>query len=81
MHRSFQDLARTTQVADVVTRSISGHATEQMQRHYSIVSETEQAEWLAKVLRMMDFRGRAPVGAAVGASPDETAKTQKAEPG
>ena len=52
MRRSFQDLARTAQVADVVRRSISGHATEQMQRHYSTVSETEQAEGLAKVLRM-----------------------------
>src|SRR5262249_48935456 len=29
MRRSFQDLARTAEVRDVVTRSISGHATEQ----------------------------------------------------
>src|ERR1700722_5963983 len=69
MRRSFQDLARSAQVNDVVTRSISGHATEQMQRHYSTVSDREQAEGLAKVLRMMDFRDRQTgVGAPVGAS-------------
>ena len=64
MRRSFQDLARSAQVNDVVTRSISGHATEQMQRHYSTVSESEQAEGLAKVLSMMDFRNRKPAPAA-----------------
>jgi integrase len=71
MRRSFQDLARSAQVNDLVTRSISGHATEQMQRHYSTVSDREQAEGLAKVLRMMDFRDRktgGTVGAGVGAS-------------
>jgi len=81
MRRSFQDLARSARVDDVVTRSISGHATEQMQRHYSTVSEVEQAEGLAKVLRMMDFRERKTgaeesVGAGVGAwgsqAPDAT---------
>ena len=46
------------------------HATEQMQRHYLQWSpDREQAEGLAKVLRMMDFRDRqASVGAPVGAS-------------
>jgi integrase len=31
MRRSFQDLARAARVDDVVTRSIAGHATEEMQ--------------------------------------------------
>lgn len=53
MRRSFQDLARLAQVADVVTRSISGHATETMQRHYSTVSPKEQAEGLARLLRLV----------------------------
>ena len=82
MRRSFQDLARSAQVADVVTRSISGHATEQMQRHYSTVSQNEQAEGLAKVLRMMDFRERkTSVGAGVGASASDTDGTEKADQG
>ncbi len=54
MRRSFQDLARTASVADVVTRSISGHATETMQRHYSTVSGREQREGLGRVLGLID---------------------------
>jgi len=65
MRRSFQDLARQAQVADVVTRSISGHATERMQRHYSTVSPTEQVEGLAKVIQLMD-RAKAGSGAPTG---------------
>ncbi len=56
MRRTFQDLARTAEVRDVVTRSISGHATEEMQRRYSTVSPGEQQKSLARVLRLMDFR-------------------------
>jgi hypothetical protein len=88
MRRSFQDLARNARVDDLVTRSISGHATEQMQRHYSTVSDREQAEGLAKVLRMMDFRDRKPTGDAVGADvgasggpTDETDRTRAEVPG
>jgi integrase len=56
MRRTFQDLARAAEVRDVVTRSISGHATEEMQRRYSTVSATEQQASLARVLHLMDFR-------------------------
>ena len=56
MRRTFQDLARAAEVRDVVTRSISGHATEEMQRRYSTVSPIEQQKSLARVLRLMDFR-------------------------
>jgi hypothetical protein len=49
-----------------------------MQRHYSTVSELEQAEGLAKVLRMMDFRDRQT---SVGASPSEAPGTTKADLG
>jgi hypothetical protein len=53
MRRSFQDLARTAEVRDVVTRSISGHATEHMQRLYSTVTNQEQAASLTRILEMM----------------------------
>ena len=55
LRRTFNDLARAAQVSDLVTRSISGHATERMQHHYSTVNGTE----LARVLRLVD---RAPAG-------------------
>lgn len=42
MRRTFQDLCRAASVSDLVTRSISGHATETMQRHYSTVSAQER---------------------------------------
>ena len=54
LRRTFNDLARAAQVNDLVTRSISGHLTEQMQRHYSTVNPTEQREALAKVIRLFD---------------------------
>jgi integrase len=66
MRRSFQDLARAAEVRDVVTRSISGHATDDMQRHYSTVSAVEQKESLAKVLRLIDHPRRRPSGGASG---------------
>jgi hypothetical protein len=39
---------------DPVTRSIRGHATEAMQRRYSTVSGSEQADGLARVIRLFD---------------------------
>jgi len=68
MRRTFQDLARAAEIRDVVTRSISGHATEEMQRRYSTVSPSEQQKSLARVLRLMDFRAtkRGPGGEGGG---------------
>jgi hypothetical protein len=50
MRRTYQDLARAASVADIVTRSISGHATPEMQRHYSTVSAEEQRTGMGKVI-------------------------------
>lgn len=50
MRRTYQDLARAAELKDVVTRSISGHATPEMQRHYSTVSGDEMRAGLAKVI-------------------------------
>ena len=52
LRRTFQDLARTAEVNDLVTRSISGHATEAMQRHYSTVQADEQRRALARVFEL-----------------------------
>ncbi len=50
MRRTFQDLSRAANVHDVVTRSISGHLTEEMQVHYSTASGDEQRQSIAKVI-------------------------------
>lgn len=54
MRRTFQDLARAAQVADIVTRSVSGHATAEMQRWYSTVHPEEQRASLSRVLRVIE---------------------------
>jgi integrase len=56
MRRTFQDLAREAQVKNVVTRAISGHATEAMQRHYSTVNPAEMREGIAQVVSLVGFR-------------------------
>lgn len=48
MRRSFNNLARAANVHDAVTRSISGHLTEEMQLHYSTARGSEQRAALAK---------------------------------
>ncbi len=73
MRRTFNDLARAAEVQDIVTRSISGHATERMQHHYSTVRGHEQHEGLSKVVDLMTARvrrasseGFSPTGGACG---------------
>ncbi len=39
-------------VKDIVTQAISGHATEEMQRHYSTVNDTEMQESIGKVISL-----------------------------
>lgn len=58
MRRTYQDLARAADVADIVTRAISGHATPEMQRHYSTVSGDEMRAGLAKVIDIATGRER-----------------------
>lgn len=57
MRRTFQDLARATGVHDVVTRSISGHATEQMHHHYSTASQLEQRAGIAGIANLVHTSG------------------------
>jgi hypothetical protein len=50
MRRTFQDLARQADVHDFITRAISGHATERMQRHYSTAQREEIRNAVGKVI-------------------------------
>ena len=56
MRRTFQDLARAAEVKDVVTRAISGHVTEVMQRHYSTVNPEEVRKGIANVVSLAQVR-------------------------
>lgn len=50
LRRTYQDLARAAGIHDAVTRAISGHATSEMQLHYSTASGDEVREALGKVI-------------------------------
>ncbi len=56
MRRTFQDLARQADVHDVVTRAISGHQTEKMQRHYSTAQREEIRAAVGKVISIATAR-------------------------
>lgn len=56
MRRTFQDLARAAEVRDIVTRAVSGHATEEMQRHYSTVHQNEIRDGIARIVNLGEFR-------------------------
>jgi len=49
LRRTFNDVARNASVPDIVTRAISGHQTEKMQRHYSTLYANETRMGVAKV--------------------------------
>ena len=66
MRRTFNDLARASNVEAIVTRSISGHLTEEMQNHYSTVRGPEQREGISRVVDLMTAPSEAPSGTQSG---------------
>jgi len=74
LRRTFQDITRAQAVDSVVVRSISGHASREMQEHYSTAQEHEQRGALAKVVdlavareAMVTARGAEGVNGGVNA--------------
>jgi integrase len=61
---TFTDLVRRANVDAVVRRALTGHVTEQMQRHYSTVGLDEKRAAIAAVLRLAPLSGSA--GGEVG---------------
>jgi integrase len=51
---TFTDLVRLANVDAVVRRALTGHVTEEMQRHYSTVGMEEKRAAIAGVLRVLD---------------------------
>ena len=74
MRRTFQDLARAAEIKDVVTRAVSGHATESMQRHYSTVNGEEMRQGLAKVISLAGMREAMTGGGVSGGGVAEKKK-------
>jgi integrase len=83
LRRTFNDLARMAGVESLITRSISGHATDRMREHYSTVTPVEQRESIGRVLHLVkpapddhdSARRGAPSGAPTpaGGAPQEKA--------
>lgn len=68
MRRTFQDLARAAEIADVTTRAISGHATPAMQRRYSTVAGDEQRAAMGKVIDLATKRREREAGTTIEAA-------------
>ena len=66
----FNDLARRAGVDAVVTRSITGHVTEQMREHYSSVDLDEKRAAIANVVRLVP-RSTDEVGETVEECPEK----------
>ncbi len=56
MRRTYQDMCRAAEVEDKVTRAISGHATQEMQDHYSTFNEEEIRKNLGKVVSLVGYK-------------------------
>lgn len=65
MRRAFNDLARSAGVEALVTKSISGHQTDNMVELYSSVAPEEQRSSIAKVIRLFSEGG--PLAGTQGA--------------
>jgi integrase len=72
---TFTDLVRRANVDAVVRRALTGHVTEEMQRHYSTVGLDEKRAAIAGVLRLVPPEPR-PAGGSRGGS--EFTPTQEA---
>lgn len=75
MRRTFNDLARQARVHDITLRAISGHQTEQMQRHYSTAQHDEMRAAVGKCSRSRrrGSSGEAARGSASDRTPEHSA--------
>ena len=72
---TFTDLVRRANVDAVVRRALTGHVTEEMQRHYSTVGLDEKRAAVAGVLRLVPLQPHSTGGSTGGS---EHAPTQQA---
>jgi hypothetical protein len=76
LRRTFQDLTREAEVDAVITKAISGHATDAMRIHYSTARDSEVQDGIAKVIDLAGVHeardGGAPSGGLGGGLPAES---------
>jgi integrase len=53
LRRTFNDLAQRAAIDPIVTRSLTGHVTEQMRERYSTVCLDEKRQAVAAVVRLV----------------------------
>ncbi len=68
MRYTFNDLVRRAKVDAVIRRSLTGHVTEEMQRHYSDVGLDEKRAATAGVIRLVPTSVAESVNAGVNGS-------------
>jgi len=69
---TFTDLVRLANVDAVVRRALTGHVTEEMQRHYSTVGLEEKRAAVAGVLRLVPPEARAKAPTLISSTADGT---------
>ena len=74
---TFTDLVRRANVDAVVRRALTGHVTEEMQRHYSTVGLDEKRAAIAGVSRLVQPSEKKNAGGSSGGS-GEAPQTEKA---
>jgi integrase len=78
MRRTFNDLAREAEIKDVVTRAISGHQTEAMQRRYSTVRGNEMRGAIAKVIDLAGVKAARSSGGTSGGNAEPATPASEA---
>jgi hypothetical protein len=81
LRRTFNDLARLSNVEALVTKSISGHLTDRMRAHYSTVQPVEQRESIGRVLRLVVKAGVTPQETTAGAPKPEGVREREVDAG
>ena len=74
---TFTDLVRRANVDAVVRRALTGHVTEEMQRHYSTVGLDEKRAAVAGVIRLVPT-ARLSDASTASASPQDTSASRSA---
>ncbi len=77
LRRTFQDLSREAEVDAVITKAISGHATDAMRVHYSTARDAEVQASIAKVIDLAGVRESRASEAPGGGSSGGTALGQE----
>lgn len=74
---TFTDLVRRANVDAVVRRALTGHVTEEMQRHYSTVGLDEKRAAIAGVIRLVQPEPESGIESGIAKRSDTTSSSKK----